>query len=62
MVEVATLSRHHEEIGGFLRFYKGTAVIYVNREGCEWQMELVVLLDHIFSDHTEVLALLGLKF
>ena len=23
----------------FLRFYEGTAVIYVNREGCEWQVE-----------------------
>ena len=39
-VEVATLSHGHEETGGFfLRFYERTAVIYVNREGCEWQVE-----------------------
>ena len=56
-VEVATLSQRHEETGGFCRFYKGTADIYVNREGCEWQVERVVLLGRIFSDRTEVLAL-----
>ena len=38
-VEVATLSHRHEEIDGFLNFYEGTAVIYVNREGCEWKIE-----------------------
>ena len=39
-VEVETQSYRHEETGGFfLRFYEGTAVIYVNREGCEWQVE-----------------------
>ena len=38
-VEVVTLSQRHEETGGFLRFYEGTAVINVNREECEWQME-----------------------
>ena len=27
----------------FLRFYEGTAVIYVNREGREWQVEWVLL-------------------
>ena len=35
-VDVATLSCGHEETDGFLRFYKGTAVIYGNREGCEF--------------------------
>ena len=55
-VEVATLHRH-EGTDGIWRFYKGTAVIYVNREGCEWQVEWVVLLGRIFSDHTEVLVL-----
>ena len=34
-VEVATQLRRHEEICGILRFYKWTAVIYMNREGCE---------------------------
>ena len=34
-VEVATLSHRYEETGGFLRFYEGSTVIYVNREGCE---------------------------
>ena len=29
-------------------FYEGTAVIYVNREGCAWQMEWVVRLGRIF--------------
>ena len=38
-VEVATKSHRHEETGEFLRFYEGTAVIYVNKEGCEWQVE-----------------------
>ena len=38
-VEVATQSHRHEKTGGFLRFYEGSAVIYVNREGCEWQVE-----------------------
>ena len=38
-VEVATLSHHHEETGGFLKVYEGTAVIYVNREGWEWQVQ-----------------------
>ena len=38
-VEVATLSHRHEETDGFLRFYKETAVIYGNREGCELQKE-----------------------
>ena len=39
-VEVATLSHRHEETDGFFwRFYEGTAAIYVNREGCEWQVE-----------------------
>ena len=35
-VEVATQSRRHEGTGGFWRFYEGTAVIYVNRGGCEF--------------------------
>ena len=58
-VEVAaTQSHRHEETGGFfLRIYEGTAVIYVNREGCEWQMEWIVLLGRIFSGLTEVLVL-----
>ena len=56
-VEVATLSHCHEETGGFWRFYEGTAVMYVNREGCEWRVELVDLLGRIPSDHTEVLVL-----
>ena len=57
-VQVATQSHRQEETKGFFfKFYKGTAVIYVNREGCEWQMECVVLLGHIFSDRTEVLVL-----
>ena len=56
-VEVATQSHRQEETGGFRRFYEGIAVVYVNREGCEWQVEWVVLLDHILSDHTEVLVL-----
>ena len=38
-VEVATLSHRQEETDGFLRFYEGTAVIYVNREGCALQVE-----------------------
>ena len=38
-IEVATLSHRHEEMMDFLKFYEGTAVIYVNREGCEWQVE-----------------------
>ena len=38
-VEVATQSHRHEETGGLLKFYEGTAVIYVNREGCEWKVE-----------------------
>ena len=38
-VEVVTLSHRHEETGGFLRFYEGTAVMYVKRDGCEWQVE-----------------------
>ena len=34
-VEVATLSHRQEETDGFFqRFYKGTADIYMNREGC----------------------------
>ena len=56
-VDVATLSHRREETGGFLRFYEGTAVIFVNREGCAWQLEWVVLLDRMFSDRTEVLVL-----
>ena len=56
-VEVATLSHRHEETVAFFMFYEGTAVIYVNREGCEWQVECVDLLGHIFSDRTEVLVL-----
>ena len=32
-LELATLSHQQEETDGFLRFYKGTAVIYGNREG-----------------------------
>ena len=39
-VEVVTQSHRHEETGGFfLRFYEGSAVIYMNRGGCEWQVE-----------------------
>ena len=38
-VEVATQSRRYEETGRFLRLYEGTAVILVNREGCEWEVE-----------------------
>ena len=57
-VEVAILSHREEEADGFfLRFHKGAAIIYVNREGCEWQMEWVVLLGRIFSDRIEILAL-----
>ena len=41
----------------FWRFYEGTAVIYVNREGCEWQVEWVELLGHIPSDRAQVLVL-----
>ena len=39
-VEVVTQPNRHEETGGFfLRFYEGAAVIYVDRGGCEWQVE-----------------------
>ena len=38
-VLVATLIHRHEVTDGFLRFFKGTAVIYENREGSEWQMD-----------------------
>ena len=38
-VEVATQLRRQEETDGSLRFYEGTAIIYVNREECEWQVE-----------------------
>ena len=38
-VEVATLSHRHEETGGFFKVLRGTAVIYLNREGCELQVE-----------------------
>ena len=57
-VEVATLSHGQEKTDGFFKLYEGTAVIYMNREGYEWQVEWVVLLGRIFSDRTEVLVLL----
>ena len=38
-VEVATRHDDTKKRMDFLRFYEGTAVIYVNREGCEWQVE-----------------------
>ena len=56
-VEVATQLHRHEETGGFWRFYEGSAVIYINREACEWQVEWVDLLGRILSDRTEVLVL-----
>ena len=34
-LEVETLSHRQEETDGFLKVLRGTAVIYVNREGCE---------------------------
>ena len=46
-----------KELVDFLRFYEGTAVIYVNREGCEWQVEWVNLLGRVLSDRAEVLVL-----
>ena len=48
-VEVATLSHRQKKLVDFLRFYEGTAVIYVNREGCEWQVEWIDLQGRIFS-------------
>ena len=57
-VEVATHSHRHKETGGVLKVLRGDrGVIYMNREGCEWQVEWVAMLGHIFSDRTEVLAL-----
>ena len=38
-VEVATQPHRHEETGGLLKVLRGTAVIYKNRERCEWQVE-----------------------
>ena len=38
-VEVARCHINTKKLVDFLRFYEGTAVIYVNREGSEWYME-----------------------
>ena len=38
-VEVATQSHRHEETGGFFKVLRGDHIIYVDREGCEWQVE-----------------------
>ena len=56
-IEIEHCHIDKKKLMDFLRFYEGAAVIYMNREGCEWQVEWVDLLGHIFSDRTEVLVL-----